>query len=110
MRDARARAASSMIQPPMLDPTRICGSSPSMSSTAIASSAQHPIVPAAKSPLDAMPEIIETQIGAPPPPAILFEKDRLRPRHVGTQTGEKDDPRRLSRQAMVGDCRTVGAC
>ena len=51
-RCGRANAASSMIQPPMLDPTRICGPSVSESMTAIASSRQQPIVPWAKSPLD----------------------------------------------------------
>jgi hypothetical protein len=42
-----------MIHPLMLDPTRICGPSVSESMTAIASSRQRPIVPSAKSPLDA---------------------------------------------------------
>ena len=49
----RASAASSMIQPLMLDPTRICLPSVSESMTATASSRQRPIVPSAKSPLDA---------------------------------------------------------
>jgi hypothetical protein len=41
------------VHPPMLEPMRICRPSVSESSTAIASSAQRPIVPRAASPLEA---------------------------------------------------------
>ena len=53
MRSGRANAASRMIQPLMLEPTRICGPVVSESMTAIASSRHRPIVPSAMSPLDA---------------------------------------------------------
>ena len=51
-RPGRSSAASSMIQPPMLEPTSTCGPSATASSTATASSAQRPMVPSVKAPLD----------------------------------------------------------
>jgi hypothetical protein len=49
--DSRERGE--QIQPPMLEPIRICRPSVSASRTAIASSDQRPIVPTPRSPLDA---------------------------------------------------------
>ena len=43
---------SALIQPPMLEPTRIWGPSVNWSRAAMASSAQRPMVPSAKAPLD----------------------------------------------------------
>ena len=53
LRSGRAKAASTMIQPPMLEPMRICGPSVSESITATESSRHRDTVPSAKSPLDA---------------------------------------------------------
>ena len=52
-RSGRARATSSAIHPPMLEPTRICGPSVTPSSTASASASQVPIVPSSKAPEEA---------------------------------------------------------
>ena len=51
-RSGRASAVSSMIQPPMLEPTTTSGPAVTRSTIARASSAQLPIVPSAKRPAD----------------------------------------------------------
>ena len=52
-RSGRASASSSMIQPPMLEPTTTWGPRVIRSTTASASAHQAPIVPSAKRPVDA---------------------------------------------------------
>ena len=95
----RASAASSMIQPLMLEPTRICGPSVSESMTAIASSRQRPIVPEREiAARRAVAEIVEAHIGAPAPAAIILQKQGLGAGHVGAEAAEEDDPRARSRR------------
>ena len=58
----------------------------------------------------AMAEIVEAQIGAPVATAIILEKQCLGSGHVGAEAAEEDDPRRVAREPVVGDCRAIGAC
>jgi hypothetical protein len=53
IRSGRAKATSSMIQPPMLEPTRICGPSVRRSIAAKASANHREMVPSRKAPLEA---------------------------------------------------------
>ena len=100
-----------MIQPPMLDPTRICGPSVSESITAIASSRQRADRAVGEiAARCAVPEIVEAHIGAAAPAAIILEKQRLGAGHVGAEAAEEDDARRGAGEPAVGDCRAVRAC
>jgi len=58
----------------------------------------------------AVAEIIETEEGLPARPAKFLERRRLGAGHVGHETAEKNDPRRLSGEPVVSDCRAVLAC
>jgi hypothetical protein len=56
-----------------------------------------------------MAEIIEPDISAAATPAIIVEKHRLVAGHVGAQPGQKNDPRRRSRDPAVSQRRAVRA-
>jgi hypothetical protein len=79
-------AARSMIRPPMLEPTRICGPSASELRTVTASSTQRPIAPDAMAPLDApWPKIVGAHESLSAAAAIILDKRCLGSGHVGSE-------------------------
>ena len=109
MRWGRASAASSMIQPPMLEPTRICGPWVSSSRTAIASPAQRPTVPRRNRRSTGHGRNSRSAHRPAHGFGNIRREKRLGAGHVGAQAGEKDDSGRPARRPVIGDRLAVGA-